>query len=175
MNFHERVKTIVDTIDPGIPILKLSLTSDNRNIKSEQRPWSPEIPIEMADTYLGQLVLSNTRRERTTSGYHIDVQAVMASIRNEVIYEFTKIYTFSSENSMPARTKLFKDIKNLQHIAKRDDTVFDDIFAISEYFNQVTAGHDGKIRELGNETNRKNIVYLIKSLVRKYGNKNSDR
>lgn len=169
MKFDDRLRSLTDNIDPGVPLLKLKMSSDSKTIRAESMQWSP--PAD-DNSFLGRLVTENVRRTQTIDGYAIDYLATKSNIVDVVASSFSQLYTSVSVNKDPTRTKVFKAVKQLQRQARREEDIFEDVFSISEYYHQATI--ENSIKSVSNQVYRKNILYLIEALVRKHGSKNSN-
>jgi hypothetical protein len=169
MKFDDRLKSLTSSIDPGAPLIRLKMSSDLKTIRAESMPWFP--PAD-DPSFLGRLITECVRRTQTINGYAIDYAATKSNITESVVDNFSHLYTRVSTNKEPTRTKTFKAIKQLQRKARREEDIFEDFFAIAEYNDQVT--REDSITSVSNQVHRKNILYLIESLVRKHGSENNN-
>jgi len=167
MKFYERIKLAVQEIDPGKPILKLSIGYSKTSIRVDQPNWNPQIE----DSFIGNLIRPNLRRgtvfHGSDSGFVIDIEHTVNAVKDYILTDFSRVYKQCSLNKEPTRTKGFKQLKKLIRCAYREEEIFDDMFKIYEYFDSVT--QSSTIRSENNDVHRRNILHLIDVLGKKHG------
>lgn len=173
MNHSEKIKDILSEINPGLPILKVRLSSNKISLRnSEIGDWNPNVN---GDSFHENLVKQFAKRKMTNcypdKGYAVDVETTLRDINNYVINESLPLYSSVCFNSNPRRTKLYKQISFMLKKAGRDqnDSLLNFLFDVNQYAQSVSK--DIPITHQDNIVHRKNILKLFEIMEQKHGSK----
>jgi hypothetical protein len=166
----QQIISILDTVDPGLPIVKL-VKKNSSNISTENMPWTCQIH---EDTFISSLIKTNIKREvkfiGSDRGFYIDKSSTLSYIKQEVIDNFLNIAQQIIPGKEPRRTNLWRACKVIRRKASAvhfDGELFTTVFDLSDYYFSVTKEFD--LKSETNKVHRNNLLHILKSMEQKYG------
>ena len=172
MNNFNKIKEIIQSLDPGEPVQVIKISNKN-NIRVIEKSWTPGLT---GDSLHEKLVNSYaTRKIRIIDGqasYVVDTDTIISNIKAFMGSEIVEVFRLVYPGSNAKRSNLYKSIFDISRKIKNSDNdsaALNFSFDVLQYYYSVTK--ELSIKDTANDVHRKNIYQLFNILEQKHGSK----